>query len=763
MAKVWNRIATACVVAALPLTLLTLQGCKFRSLNGSLNSEPGPGNVEFTGFDLKTRDGRKAADFFTDVNGAVYIGEISFVRKPGKIITNNASFFEGKAIETVLADLEKSLQPGQVPQHYAFKGCKKERQSEINNALLAAFKSDKTDLKDAFVANYSRVWKTDGKLNSTEEQDCLKTLLSKQEMEFSFFIKPSETGGQGRQILVVRAGNNEKPAVFESLHEIKPGRVIVILRNDSWGRAKPKLAILPTDRPFNEQEQTEALFAHGWINPALPLRDNALADAILRGRPKTLVDLSARFAALSHYGDIAGATAKGVVGLMVVAGFGVAATTTPAVVHAVATAMTSHTFAAAQIAPVVPFVQGVSSGLKGICDLAGVSEKADLDEKGGVWKRREKYCFVINLIFGVTTAAQAFAMTPIARQAIGGAFQAAVAQAPAVADNFKALDPQQVNDAVNAANRFYSDVKAQLDSLALGLTNLQAVGYASARTLFNAVENISSQLEKVPGLHGALDKYETMRGMTYGMSLFERAGYRCNTVLDLQQLKLGNNKITQMLNWPGCFKFLRSVYVGGSKRAGLIDEEKLWRDFAVSDPLNEGTAKPDSAVPVADESAADPVVAAESKDTAAGARLKQIITGKDGKSVLLRSADTEPWKTSGNDQAIYDKLGNKIWNDIESCETELRSARDAKPELNLCGPKQSNACLYKCARSALHQIRNTYFPIGFLYCLETREEGSKQSCTFKYDLASDDGFSMSNAIQSGIAEPPERLPDEDYE
>jgi hypothetical protein len=193
VAKLWNGMTAAFILVALALAPITLQGCKFRSLNGTLNSEPGPGDVKFTGFDLKTRDGRKAADFFTDVNGAVYIGEISFVRKPGKIITNNASFFEGKAIETVLADLEKNLQSGQTPQHYAFKGCKKERQSEINNALLAAFKSDKTDLKDAFVANYSRVWKTDGKLNSTEEQECLETLLSKQEMEFSFFIKPSET------------------------------------------------------------------------------------------------------------------------------------------------------------------------------------------------------------------------------------------------------------------------------------------------------------------------------------------------------------------------------------------------------------------------------------------------------------------------------------------------------------------------------------------------------------------------------------------
>ena len=762
MAKIWNRIAAACVVAALPLTLISLQGCKFRSLNGTLKSEPSPGDVEFTGFDLKTRSGRQAAEFFNDVNGAVYIGEIIFSKNREKIVTNNSSFFEGKAIETVLADLEKTLQPGQKPQHFAFKGCKKERQSEINNALLAAFKSDKTDVKDAFIANYSRVWKTED-LEPDQNRECLKKLLSKEDLEFSFFIKPPEANEQGRQLLVVRAGNDEKPAVFESLHPIPKGRVVVILRNDSWGKAKPKIAILPTDRPFNDEEQKEALYAHGWINPALPLRDNPLADAILGGRPKTLSDLSARFAALSHYGDIWGAAAKGAVGLMVVAGFGVAATTAPAVAHALATAMTSHSFAAAQLAPVLPFVQGLSSGVKGICDLARVSEKADLDEKNGVWKRREKYCFVINLVFGVTTAAQAFAMTPIARQAIGGAFQAAVAQAPAVAENLKTLDPQQVNNAVNAANRFHSDVKAQLDSLALGLTNLQAVGYASARTLFNAVENITGQLEKVPGLHGALEKYETMRGLTYGMSLLERAGYRCNTFLDLQQLKLGNNAITRMLNWPGCFRFLRAAYVAEGNRAGLIDDQKLWRDFAASDPLNEGTAKPDSVTPGAIDTAADPAVAADKKATAAGARLKEIITSEKGKSVLLRSAVREPWKTSGNDQGIYDKLGLKIWKDIETCEIELRSARDAKPDLNMCGPKQSKACLYTCARSALHQIRNTYFPIDFIYCLETREEGAKQSCTFKYDLASDDGISMPNTSQSGIADTADRLPDEDYE
>ena len=757
MAKLSNSGAAAFVMAALALTTITLQACKFRSMNGTLNSEPSPGDVEFTGFDLKTRGGREAADFFNDVNGAVYIGEISFVRKRDKIITNNPSFFEGEAIETVLADLEKSLQPGQTPQHFAFKGCKKERQSEINNALLAAFKSDRTDLKDAFVANYSRVWKTED-LSSDKESDCLKTLLSKEELEFSFFIKPPETNGQSRQLLVVRAGNNEKPAVFESLHPIPQGRVIVILRNDSWGRSKPKIAILPTDRPFNEEEQMEALYAHGWINPALPLRDNALADAILRGRPKTLADLSGRFAALSHYGDIGGAAAKGAVGILVVAGFGMAATTAPAVVHAVTTAMTSHTFGAAQLAPVVPFVQGVTSGLKGICDLAEVSKKADLDEKGGVWKRREKYCFVINLLFGVTTAAQAFAMTPIARQAIGGAFQAAIAQAPAITDNLKSLDPQQVNNAVNAADRFHSDIKALLDSLALGLTNLQAVGYASARTLFNAVENITSQLEKVPGLHEALDKYETMRGLTYGMSIVERASYRCNTVLDLQQLKLGNNAVTRMLNWPGCFRFLRAAYVAEGKRAGLIDDQKLWRDFAASDPLSENKTKLESMTFSDTESTTDPIAAAEAKNTAAGARLKQIITSEKGKSALLRSAAQEPWSKSGNDDAAYNELGRKIWKDIESCEVEVRQARDAKPELNLCGPKQSKACLYTCARSALHQIRNTYFPIEYLYCLEAKAEGTTESCTFKYDIASDDGISLPGAVKSGTAE---RFPDDD--
>ena len=91
---------------------------------------------------------------------------------------------------------------------------------------------------------------------------------------------------------------------------------------------------------------------------------------------------------------------------------------------------------------------------------------------------------------------------------------------------------------------------------------------------------------------------------------------------------------------------------------------------------------------------------------------------------------------------------------------EVRTATEAKPELNLCGPKGSKECLYTCARSALHQIRNKPFPIDYLYCLETKEEGAAQSCTFKYDLASDDGFSLPVAVKSGIADP---LPDEDNE
>lgn len=763
MAKLPKHSATAVftlLVAATTCTFAGLQACKFRSLNGSFKSGANPGQVEFTGLDLKTRGGRIAHEFFKDVKGAVYIGEIKFTRKrdekQNEIFTNNASFFEGKAIAKVLADLEKSLQPGQTPQHFAFNGCKKERSQEIWDAIWAPLQKDKSDIIDAFVANYNRIWRTED-LDSDKTRECLQNLLGKDQLEFSFFVKQPDTNGKSKQLLIVRAGLMDRPAVFESLQPIPDGDVIVILRNDSWGKAKPKVAILPSTGEFNEKQQKDAYFAQGWPGWTLPIRENPAVDALLQGSPKTLADLSARFAALSHYGDIGGAAAKGTVGALIFWGFGMAATATPAIVHAISAAMTTHTFTMVQFAPVVPFTAGVSSAIKGICDLSNVNEKARMDNEGGVWQRREKYCFIMDLIFGVTTAAQAVATTPMVQEALRGAFNAALAQAPGVINLVPSTNPQMTQDFMSTADRYARDIDAQLNSFKLGLTNLQALGYATARTLFNAVENISSKLVAAVGVHTAIESVDNIK------SFLERSGYRCNAQFDLQQLKLGNNIFTRMLAWPGCFKFLRAAYIGKGDRAGAIDDEKLWRDFAATDPLNEGPTKPDNVTPGANGSAPDPIVAADERAIAAGARLKQIITGREGKAVLLRSDAEEPWTLPRNRNEVFNELGRKIWQDIEACGMEVRTARDANPELNLCGPKKSEACLYTCARSALHQIRNTYFPIEYLYCLETKAAGTTQSCTFKHDLASDDGKSLPVAVKSGIADAADELTEEDSE
>lgn len=752
---------------------LTLGSCRSRFASGpaqhqSESQEAGASGLH--SLDLLSPSGREALATLGDVVGAVYIGRVSLFQRNGRIASDNASFAETKALEKVVSDLRRAAgQPAAQDQItsanapeglFRFVGCKPSPMRATWDTFQALWSADKSPLKDALIPNYTKVWQTGALESPGTHPSCATALLAKDRFELTFLLRPdapssdstsSAPSGSTRQLVLVSAGPQSQPAVFESRYNIPKGKVLTVVRHDAWGQARPGLALLPSEESFSDNEQKDALAALGWRNWGVALRRNAVVDVLLRGHPTTLMDLSARFGAFLHYAAIGGAVLQAAEMAVVPAGAFMAAAATPAAVAAVYTAMTTHALSASTIAPLVAFSAGATAAGKALCDVSDVKTRAVLDTPGGAWQRARIYCFVVNVAFGVTTAVQATASLPMVRQAWLGSLESSVAAAmPANLDLGNSVIRAEAQELMV---QFARDAEAQLEMMSLGLTNLPAAGYAQASIAQSALQNLGELREasaKIIKLDAAVSAWRAFRGLSYGLSFAERARLGCPNLVDLQRLRLGQVLLPR-LNWEGCFALLRRAYVGppdqeasqkDPRQSSIAKDDGFWMAWAARKKLRASPSHNQNQTPPAYEVDFEELSTRETNLRAQGASLQNAMTGPDGPEIL-RAPSLTPWNEPSQASAALKRMSEALQSDITRCGETMAKASQLEP---FC-KNASGDCLYRCAVSALHRLRNEYWPVDYLVCVTaTPQTEAPESCTVAFDAAADDGTAMLLAL-----------------